>query len=228
MYTPSLPSSGTRKVEVGASSTKPFSSIYEGIYMWPPFVFQLISPQFIFWILALAEIAAIIASNNDRSPISQKVLGAMLLTSNTNGLRVAPLSAIGAFLSLCGGAIRLACYRWMGKHFTFDVSIRDHHKLITTGPYGIVRHPGYTGALLNVLGLYCFHASPGSLLRVSELLNISSGRISVGLLAMVMLVPLPFMRHRMRMEDMALKREFGQDWEDWAKKVPYWLVPGLY
>lgn len=116
----------------------------------------------------------------------------------------------------------------MGKHFTFDVSIRDRHKLIATGPYGIVRHPGYTGTLLNVLGLYCFHVSPGSLLRVSELLNISSGRILVGLLALVMLVPLPFLRHRMRMEGVALKREFRQDWEDWAKKVPYWLVPGLY
>ncbi|KAF9467687.1 hypothetical protein BDZ94DRAFT_1210880 [Collybia nuda] len=182
----------------------------------------------IFWVLALTEIAAIVASYNAQLPISQKVLGVMLLTQNAGGIKATPLSTIGALLSFFGGAVRLSCYRWMGKHFTFDVSIRDHHKLITTGPYGIVRHPGYTGALMNVLGLVCFHASPGSLLRESEVLGIGLGRVLVGLMVVVMLVPVPFLRHRMRMEDMALKQQFGQDWDEWAERVPYWLIPGIY
>jgi protein-S-isoprenylcysteine O-methyltransferase Ste14 len=161
-------------------------------------------------------------------PASKKILGLLFLTQNADKLRVVPQSALGALLALCGGAVRLACYHSMGKHFTFDVSILDHHKLVTSGPYGIVRHPGYTGALMTLIGLLLFHTSPGSLLRESELLNISLGQISVGLLVVVTLFPSGFLRHRMKMEDAALKNEFGEDWEEWAKKIPYWLVPGIY
>ena len=43
--------------------------------------------------------------------------------------------------------------------FTFEMSIRKDHMLITSGPYGVVRHPGYTGFLLVVIGMLLLHAS---------------------------------------------------------------------
>jgi len=33
---------------------------------------------------------------------------------------------------------------------------------------------------------------------------------------------------RMSNEDEALRKQFGKQWVDWAKKVPYYVVPGIY
>ena len=33
---------------------------------------------------------------------------------------------------------------------------------------------------------------------------------------------------RMSKEDMALKNQFGKKWDDWAKRVPYSIFPGIY
>jgi len=69
------------------------------------------------------------------------------------------LSIIGAFMVTVGGLIRLECYRRLGRMFTFEMSIRKEHILVTSGPYGVVRHPGYTGALLAIGGMLLLHAS---------------------------------------------------------------------
>lgn len=151
-----------------------------------------------------------------------------LTEKNAEKLRVVPQSALGALLSLCGGLIRIPCYRLMGKQFTFDVSILKHHKLITKGPYSVVRHPAYTGALMILGGIILFHTSPGSLFRESGWLNTNLGRFIFGSIAVIMVTPALFFRYRMEIEDAALKSEFGHDWDEWAMRVPYWLVPGVY
>lgn len=33
---------------------------------------------------------------------------------------------------------------------------------------------------------------------------------------------------RMKMEDAALRAQFGKEWDDWAKRVPYSVIPGIY
>jgi protein-S-isoprenylcysteine O-methyltransferase len=40
----------------------------------------------------------------------------------------------------------------LGKYFTFDVAIQSDQTLIEVGPYRLVRHPSYSGALLSLLG----------------------------------------------------------------------------
>ena len=56
-----------------------------------------------------------------------------------------------------GGLIRYKCYRALGSMFTFEMSIREGHVLVTSGPYAIVRHPAYTGAILVVIGIFLVH-----------------------------------------------------------------------
>ena len=68
-------------------------------------------------------------------------------------------SIIGASMATLGGLIRHRCYQVLGRMFTFEMSIRRDHMLITSGPYGVVRHPGYTGFLLVVIGMLLLHAS---------------------------------------------------------------------
>lgn len=42
-------------------------------------------------------------------------------------------------------------YQKLGKYYSIDVNIKNQHKLITTGIYGIIRHPTYLGALLYLI-----------------------------------------------------------------------------
>ena len=52
-----------------------------------------------------------------------------------------------------GLAIRLSCFRAMGRHFSFLHTTLTGHQLISSGPYGIVRHPSYTGEVLVRFGM---------------------------------------------------------------------------
>ena len=33
---------------------------------------------------------------------------------------------------------------------------------------------------------------------------------------------------RVSKEDIALRNQFGKKWEDWAKRVPYSIFPGIF
>ncbi|THU94588.1 hypothetical protein K435DRAFT_779340 [Dendrothele bispora CBS 962.96] len=63
-------------------------------------------------------------------------------------LQPSPQLILGATMTLMGGLIRRASYKAMKELFTFQLSIRKEHRLVTSGPYAYVRHPSYTGALL--------------------------------------------------------------------------------
>ncbi|KIJ31366.1 hypothetical protein M422DRAFT_266885 [Sphaerobolus stellatus SS14] len=57
----------------------------------------------------------------------------------------APLTRM-AFVGF-GGGLRIVCFRTLGKFFTFKITIRPEYKIMDIGPYGVVRHPAYTGSL---------------------------------------------------------------------------------
>lgn len=120
------------------------------------------------------------------------------------------------------------CYRTLGKLFTFELSIMKDHTLITTGPYAYVRHPSYTGLIVTIVGGYLSHISEGSWVRESGLLETTVGLgilvvfITIGLAVILSLLL------RIPSEDMILRRRFGVEWEEWARRVPYKIVPGIY
>jgi protein-S-isoprenylcysteine O-methyltransferase Ste14 len=57
-------------------------------------------------------------------------------------------------LALFAGGIILRWYSiwYLGRFFTVDVAIAPEHRVIETGPYRLIRHPSYTGALLAFFG----------------------------------------------------------------------------
>ena len=63
------------------------------------------------------------------------------------------LFAIGIFLMLVGVAFRWYSIRVLGKYFTRQVAIQPGQTVVENGPYRLLRHPSYSGALLTIFGL---------------------------------------------------------------------------
>lgn len=116
----------------------------------------------------------------------------------------------------------------MHRFFTFEVTIQKGHELITAGPYSVVRHPGYSGSLAVYIGMFCWYGARGSWLRESGVLGTAGGQIIFGFLAVAKIVNLIGLLKRMPFEDMLLKNKFGEVWSEWARKVPYSLIPWVY
>ena len=153
---------------------------------------------------------------------------------NSTGLaarhfRISPAFFVGCVFAMSGGLLRLACYRTLGQYFTYEVTIRKDHRLVTSGPYSIVRHPSYLASLLVVVGnLLCF-LGPGSWLRGSGILREPMGKAFVVIwVADMLYVPTVMILFMVRVEDGLLRKEFGREWEEWAQRTPYALLPGVF
>ncbi|MGH8113036.1 MAG: methyltransferase family protein [Rhodanobacteraceae bacterium] len=60
---------------------------------------------------------------------------------------------IGIALMLVGMAFRWYAIRVLGRFFTRSVATRAGQYVVDTGPYRLIRHPSYSGAMLAMIGL---------------------------------------------------------------------------
>ncbi|KAI0311443.1 hypothetical protein OF83DRAFT_1068801 [Amylostereum chailletii] len=139
-----------------------------------------------------------------------------------------PSFLLGWFATLTSGLLRLACYKALGRMFTFEITLRENHKLITRGPYTYVRHPSYTGIVLGVVGTLLMHFGPGSWFREVGWLQTTVGQSYAVSWVMMETYVLASIMMRVPMEDELLRRQFGQEWETWAAKVRYRVIPGIF
>lgn len=74
--------------------------------------------------------------------------------------------AVASVISIGAPLLRLWSMHTLGKtYFTFVVTIRQNHELITSGPYRLLMHPSYTGLIAGLLSLLPFLGGPGGWLR---------------------------------------------------------------
>jgi protein-S-isoprenylcysteine O-methyltransferase Ste14 len=75
-----------------------------------------------------------------------------------------------AFAGLVLVTLGLAFAAWardlLGRNWSGQVIIQDHHQLITAGPYAYIRHPLYTGLLVAIVGMSLVIGDLGSVLGV--------------------------------------------------------------
>ena len=114
------------------------------------------------------------------------------------------LQAIGLALYACAMASIMWADTWLARQF--QMNSRDR-KLMTAGPFGIVRHPRYAGQVLAKLGVSLIFASIFAW---------------VSLLASMILV-----RRRIRLEEDHLKDIFGTSYDTYAQSTDR-LFPGVY
>ncbi|KAG2107064.1 uncharacterized protein F5147DRAFT_753734 [Suillus discolor] len=180
-----------------------------------------------YWIVSVAELVIIASQTAD----SLSVIQAIAQHAAGHGIRDTPITfpfILGTTLAVAGGLVRWWCYRTLGRFFTFELSVRKGHHIVTTGPYAVIRHPAYTAGIMQMIGIVMLHGSPTSWLRHSGVLDIPGLKLAVvSWLAGITLLVINIV-FRVSEEDEALKSAFRDEWARWAKVVRYRLIPGIY
>lgn len=71
----------------------------------------------------------------------------------------ADVFAVGMVLLVAGAALRWWSFYALGQYFTFTVDVSPDQQVVNTGPYRLLRHPGYAGGLLAMLGIGIVYAN---------------------------------------------------------------------
>ncbi|KAH8092581.1 hypothetical protein BXZ70DRAFT_445544 [Cristinia sonorae] len=150
------------------------------------------------------------------------------LSSLSRRLEVSPAYLFATAISVVGGGHRRLCFVTLGRHFTFELSVKRDHKLITYGPYTVVRHPAYTAILIHYLGLLLTVFGLSSWWSEADVWRTTLGVVVGGLWLVMVVFMLTSLVRRVPKEDKVMRDEFRQEWVEWSKKTPYALIPWLY
>ncbi len=113
----------------------------------------------------------------------------------------------GIALFLAGLGLYVVARLTLGRFYSETVRIRPEHKLITNGPYRIIRHPIYLGVILFSLS-------------IPMILGSLYGFVTI-------LALIPMLLRRIRIEEKALVSKFGQEYLKYAHKTKK-LIPYIY
>jgi protein-S-isoprenylcysteine O-methyltransferase Ste14 len=115
--------------------------------------------------------------------------------------------ALGLVVALAGIAFRWYSIARLGRFFTTRVMVAPDQTVVDTGPYRLVRHPSYTGALLTVFGVLLSNAN--------------------WLTLACFLLAIPGFAYRISVEEKALAGGLGQPYRDYMRRtkrlIPYVL-----
>ena len=113
---------------------------------------------------------------------------------------------VGASMVAAGVAFAIWARAHLGQNWSGNVTLKEGHRLIRTGPYAIVRHPIYSGLFLAFLG---------TAVAMDEVR---------GYLAF--LVALEANVRKFKLEERWLTEEFGEEYSRYRREVKA-IVPGV-
>jgi len=149
-----------------------------------------------FWLIIPGFVAAFFGP-----PLEYMYLPSVL--PRGTAMQVAGLTIIGT------GLLLRIWTRWsLRGGYTGHVQVSVGHRLIQTGPYRHVRHPGYAGFVLMTLGVAVGYSSLLGLLTIPLLL-------------------LPGLAYRMRTEERLLIAHFGAAYRQYTARTKR-LLPGVW
>jgi len=92
----------------------------------------------------------------------------------------------------------------LGRLWSSSVTRKEHHHVVNTGPYAVVRHPIYTGLLLAIAATMLERITPATIAGATVM--------AVGIYV------------KARVEEAFLRDELGEAYAAYARRVPM-LVP---
>ena len=110
------------------------------------------------------------------------------------------VSALGLTLYVGGMLLRTVAIHTLGKFWSLQIEIRARHQLIRDGIYRYLRHPNYTGIILEILAIP---------------LVVNAWYI----LALAALTHIPLLLYRWRCEEQALVEKFGEEYRSYQREV---------
>jgi protein-S-isoprenylcysteine O-methyltransferase Ste14 len=113
----------------------------------------------------------------------------------------------GAVLALTGALFAAWAKSSLGRLFSPQLGVQKDHTLVTSGPYGVVRHPIYLGLVDFVLGSALFWND-------------------VALVGVALLFIL-FFTLQLRIEERFFAGHFGREWDEYRARTPA-LFPRLW
>jgi protein-S-isoprenylcysteine O-methyltransferase Ste14 len=136
-------------------------------------IFHATPLQIIGWLWAILAAYWLIAAfgrnrAQKREPAAERLIHILLMAGgfallyspdphfgplNRRFLPVGPvIQLLAVVLTAAGVGLAIWARAHLGKYWSGDVTIRQEHRLIRTGPYRFVRHPIYSGMLLALIG----------------------------------------------------------------------------
>lgn len=114
---------------------------------------------------------------------------------------------LGVALFAAGGALRIWPVFVLGRRFSGLVAIQPGHTLVTSGVYGVIRHPSYLGLFVNSVGWgLAFRSVVGVLLAA---------------------LTIPPLLARIRAEETLLRAQFGAEYDAYRARTSR-LIPWLF
>ncbi len=118
------------------------------------------------------------------------------------------LMIVAVVLAVCSVWLVTAAVRTLGKEWSLTARLVEGHRLVTTGPYALVRHPIYTGMF--------------GMLLATGLTYSRWPALVVGVIVFWIGTTV-----RVRSEERLLRAAFGAEFDAYAQRVPA-VVPGLF
>lgn len=116
--------------------------------------------------------------------------------------------AIGMALVVIGLMIRIHSILTLKQYFTYSVAKVENHKIIETGLFKFLRHPGYLGQLIVFIGIS---------ISISNWLSI-----------LAMMLPVVFgYAYRITVEERFMVEQFGNIYLDYQKRTKK-IIPFVY
>ena len=135
-----------------------------------------------------------------RLVVAVGAIGAGVLANGAPSATIGPavvVDWIGLVVFWGGISLRLWSFHTLGRYFTLTVQTSHDQPVITSGPYRLIRHPGYAGLLLVIIAVGLFI---GNWLSLVFLVVVTAGGLVF----------------RIRVEEQALTRDLGDSYRDYA------------
>ncbi len=186
---------------------------------------DLFSPNLLGPLFGLSELALLLSKRSGRSATSADrgslrllwgVIGLCVLLAilaadfvpQANSSWLWNIRTVGGVIFLGGMALRWYAVVHLGRFFTVNVALASDQPVIDTGPYRLVRHPSYSGSLLQFAG---FGITFGNWLS----------------LALLVLPVIAVFLRRIAIEEQALSQGLGEPYRRYMAQTRR-LIPGIY
>ena len=118
------------------------------------------------------------------------------------------LLVVGLAIAWVGILVRFSAKKTLGRFFVAALVVQDGHRVVTRGPYAVVRHPGYAGMMLVLLGLALASAN-------------------VATIVILVAVPLVIILRAIPSEEALLEQALGREYTRYSTRTAR-LIPRVW